>query len=270
MNNIELAQDAMCITKNCKYEKNGVTIPLPDLNYSAVEVYSSARSTALVSAFCPAEDAQQLCRITVTKEDSYAAAQTFAKPLVLNFANAFTAGGGFLRGAPAQEESLCRCSTLYASLTADAACEMYRINNGLRRIESDYMLFSPNVAVFRTKDGTLLDRPFTVSVITAPAPDRRRTKLLSNKATAEETFLRRIRMILCIAMEHGFRELVLGAWGCGAFANDPTLVAKCFRQVIVAERYGTAFDTIRFAVLDGKYEHNYPVFRETFAAEADA
>ena len=109
----------------------------------------------------------------VVNADSFEAARGLERPLVMNFANAHRPGGGFLNGARAQEESLCRCSTLYKSISSDKAREMYDYNNTHKSpCDSDYMLLSPNVLVYRSYIGELLDDPFWTSVVTVPAPNK--------------------------------------------------------------------------------------------------
>lgn len=266
MNRIAIAKETIRITELGKYEVNGKTVALPAQDFAQTAVYSPERGAALVQAFTPREGAA-LCRIAVTNEDSFSAARALGGvPLVMNFANAHHAGGGFLLGAQAQEEALCRCSTLYASLTSPAAKEMYHYNNRhLSRVESDYMLLSPQVCVFRDAECSLLPEPFAAAVITAPAPNRRGAALFASAKLIEETFLRRIRILLSIAADCGYRDLVLGAWGCGAFGNDPQKVAGAFRQALVNERFGTAFDRVRFAVYGNPEGKNFRAFSTVFA-----
>ena len=91
--------------------------------------------------------------------------------VLLNFASARNPGGGFLNGAKAQEEDLCRCSALYPALSQQR--EYYEANrNQSSLLYTDYAIFSPNVPFFRTHGtGDLLTKPFLSSVITAPAPN---------------------------------------------------------------------------------------------------
>lgn len=267
MNNISIARETIRITEQGSYALNGKTVSLPDMNFRQVTVLTPEQGAALTAAFQPRKDA--MCRIEVTAEDSFSAAQAMGGvPLVLNFANAHHAGGGFMLGANAQEEALCRCSTLYASLTAEAAKEMYHYNNThLSAVESDYMLLSPEVCVFRDHKCELLEQPFAAAVITAPAPNRRGAALFARKKTIRDTFRRRIRIILAAAAQYGYRELVLGAWGCGAFGNQPNEVAGDFRHVIVKEKYGSAFDRIRFAVYGNPEGRNIRAFASEFEKE---
>ena len=267
MNNISVARETIRIIERGSYTVGGKTVSLPDMNYSQVIVMTPEQGAALVDAFQPRFGS--MCSISVTAEDTFSAAQTMGGvPLVLNFANGHHAGGGFLFGANAQEEALCRCSTLYASISSETAKEMYRYNNThLSAVESDYMLLSPSVCVFRDYRSEMLEQPFPAAVITAPAPNRRGAAAFANKQTIRETFQRRIRIILAAAAQYGYRDAVLGAWGCGAFGNDPAAVAADFRQVIVQEHFGSAFDRIRFAVCGNPNGRNIRAFLDEFAKE---
>ena len=267
MNNIALAREAIRITAEKRYQIGECEIALPDADYSAVEVLSPESGAALLRAPLPECSAHSGCSISVTTEDSFEAAAHFPDVMVMNFANAHNAGGGFLLGANAQEESLCRCSTLYASISSRAAAEMYRFNNSHPRpLDSDYMLYSPQVCVFRKKDGTLLDEPFTVSVYTAAAPNRSGLAFMTAQAKIGEAMLRRIRIMLRTAVLHGRRSLVLGAWGCGAFRNSPKLVASCFKTALTEDGLQDYFDNVCFAVFGKPDSNNCRAFAETFGA----
>lgn len=90
------------------------------------------------------------------------------RPLALNFANGIYPGGGFLGGARAQEEVLCRSSALYQTLVDDPMYEEHR-----RRPlpdSTDWAIYSPDVPVFRMDDGTALHHPWLLSFITCAAP----------------------------------------------------------------------------------------------------
>ena len=77
--------------------------------------------------------------------------------------------------------------------------------------------------------------------------------------------LRRIRILLLIAADNGYRNLVLGAWGCGAFGNKPQDVAGYFRQVLIDEGHGYLFDEVRFAIYGSENGKNITEFRKVFA-----
>ena len=265
MNSIQIADETIKITAEGRYETGGRTIDLPELDYKRVEVFSPEEVRTLLGEDISQYFGDSLCDTEVTCEDSFAAARRLDKPMVMNFANAHYPGGGFRLGANAQEEALCRCSTLYASITSPAAKKMYRYNNThISPVESDYMLLSPEVCVFRDEHCVLLEQPFTVAVITLPAPNRRGAAALASKKLVAETMTRRIRIMLRIAAKYGYRELVLGAWGCGAFGNSPADVSGYFKSVLVGEEYGRCFDRVVFAVYGKPDGKNITEFRKAF------
>lgn len=148
-------------------------------------------------------------------------------------------GGGFLGGSQAQEESLARSSALYPCISQME--EMYQHNRKLRScFYSDYMIYSPDVPVFRDDQGMLLEKPYQVAFLTAPAVNagvvREREPEQVNRIG--EVMLERIRYILSLAVQNGVEHLVLGAYGCGVFRNKPEEVAVWFKRVLVDEGYG--------------------------------
>ena len=256
MNNIAIAHETIKITGLGEYRIGEDTVQLPKADYDSVTVITPDSAKNLLEEPLTAEQRDTACSIEVTTEDTFAAAQRIGNALVLNFANA-------------QEEALCRCSTLYASITSAAASEMYRYNNThLSATESDYMLLSQEVCVFRDHHCELLKEPFTAAVITAPAPNRRGAAVFASKKTLEETFLRRSAIILRTAVQYGYRNLVLGAWGCGAFGNDPDLVADCFRRALAQDDLMMYFDTVCFAVYGSESSKNYRAFQAVFGNSA--
>lgn len=265
MNNIKIAQETIKITYDGKYTLSEKEIVLPKIDYKEAKVYSPEEGRELLNTDMPNKHNAEMCKINVTNEDSFQAAGRFENPFVMNFANAHNPGGGFLVGANAQEEALCRCSTLYASIKSDNAKQMYKYNNTyLNSVESDYMILSPNVCVFRNEKCELLQKPFTAAVITLPAPNRYGAGMFAPHKLISETMLRRIRIVLRIAMKHGYRNLVLGAWGCGAFGNDPDDVSGYFKAAVIDEKYGFCFDEICFAVYGKQDSKNIQAFRNTF------
>jgi len=194
----------------------------------------------------------------------------FDKVLALNFASAKNPGGGFQNGAQAQEESLARASGLYPCLSAN--WEMYEINRGLEScLYTDHMIYSPQVPVFRDDNDELLDEPYTVSFITAPAVNAGVVTQRNNtedQAAIASTMLARTEKVLSLAMIHGYKALVLGAWGCGVFRNNPVDVAEYFRYHLLENPvFGHVFEKVIFAVWD-KSEHKSTIapFRKAFSS----
>lgn len=265
MDNIKIGRQTVSVTSDGQYDVSGKTVYLPRLDYSDVEVFSPKDGAEILEWDMSSTFTDKICKISVTNEDSFQAARRYVKPFVMNFANAHNPGGGFIVGANAQEEALCRCSTLYASLSSGKAKKMYTFNNTHpSRVESDYMLLSPNVCVFRNEKCELSDEPFLAAVITIPAPDRHGAAMFASKKMISDTMLRRIRIMMRIAARKGYKNLVLGAWGCGAFGNNPDDVSGYFKKVIIDEKYGMCFDEICFAVYGRTDSSNIKSFKNTF------
>lgn len=267
MNNIDIAKQTLQIIKDGQYEVDGEVIHLPEGDYEDVIVYSPDAGAQVVDKISTeiSEKSDKLFKITITTEDSFQAARRYDNVLVMNFANAHNPGGGFKLGANAQEEALCRCSTLYTSIASKKASEMYHFNNThLNKVESDYMLLSPNVCVFRDERCELIKNHKKAAVITLPAPNKYGAALLASVKTIEETMIRRIRIMLSIAADKGYKNLVLGAWGCGAFGNKPEDVSEYFRKMLFDEGYGKYFDEVCFAIFGCEDGKNITAFRSTF------
>lgn len=201
--------------------------------------------------------------------DSYEANYVYAlqeRVLVLNFANAHHPGGGFIAGASAQEESLCRCSSLFASINSENARETYDFNNEEPDpFDSDYMLISPYVEVFRYVDGELRDDSFTTAVLTIPAPNLYGMAEGVDKNQLKIVMKEKIRSFMMVSARYVYDTLVLGAWGCGAFGHDAKDVAQYFKEVIEEEEYYHFFGKIIFAVYDKTPDqYNYQSFLEAF------
>ncbi|MFF4319580.1 TIGR02452 family protein [Streptomyces sp. NPDC001568] len=205
--------------------------------------------------------------IEVTGESSTVAARRLAAvdaeaaPVaVLSFASARNPGGGYVRGAKAQEEALCRASALHETLLeARAYYEVHRATEST--FYTDRVIHSPGVPVFRDDRGELMETPFRAGFLTSPAPNAGTIRRQEPDRVAEipAALARRAELVLEVAALHGYRRLVLGAWGCGVFRNDPAQVAEAFRALL-AERFAGTFEHVVFGVLDRD-----PATREAFA-----
>lgn len=167
----------------------------------------------------------------------------------LNFGSATRPGGGFLGGAQAQEEDLARCSSLYECLSGCA--EYYDANRGCgTSLFTDHLIYSPRVPFFRDEQLNLVAEPFFISILTSPAPNagevRAREPLSISRI--DDVLYERGREILLVAREHGHRTLVLGAWGCGVFRNDPETVAAMWHYYLHKPEFAGAFDRVVFAL----------------------
>lgn len=172
---------------------------------------------------------------------------------VLNFASAKNPGGGFLNGAKAQEESLTVSGTLYPTLTAHE--EYYKENRVHRSMMYlDYGIYSPEVVFFRDGAFRLTEMPVKASVLTLPAVNMGQVLLKGENAEeAKRVMRRRMKLALGIFAEQKAKHLVLGAYGCGVFRNDPREVAAWWRELL-EEGMGQYFASVFHAVLDHSRE----------------
>lgn len=202
--------------------------------------------------------------VQLRNETTLVAAARFAarevRCLTLNFANGVEPGGGLLRGARAQEETICRSSALYATLVGDP---MYAAHRTRPLIDSsDWIILSPSVPVFRTDAGEPLAEPWLADFATCAAP----FAPAIGRQRAADLMESRIRRVLRVAHAYEYEALVLGAWGCGAFGNDTRRIASIFRQAITTEFDG-CFREIVFAIADRSPNRaSLAPFREGFGA----
>ncbi|WP_037682198.1 TIGR02452 family protein [Streptomyces griseus] len=207
-------------------------------------------------AVTPPEAVDGGTRVEVTGESSTEAARRLAREgrvAVLNFASARNPGGGYLNGAQAQEEALCRASALYTCLVE--AREFYDHHRAHRDpFYTDRVIHSPSVPVFRDDRGRLLDEPYTAGFLTAAAPNAGVVLRTAPERAPElpRALAVRAERVLETAAAHGYRQLVLGAWGCGVFRNDPAQVAGAFRTLLdePGGRFARTFTHVVFGVLD--------------------
>ncbi|MGW3664364.1 TIGR02452 family protein [Streptomyces sp. NPDC005141] len=210
----------------------------------------------------------------VTGESSLEAAHRLTRSggdpvAVLNFSSARNPGGGYLNGAQAQEEALCRASALYTCLLrARGFYDHHRAHRDA--FYTDRVIHSPGVPVFRDDRGRLLDEPFPAGFLTAAAPNAGVVLRTAPERVADlpGALALRAERVLETAAAHGYRRLVLGAWGCGVFQNDPAQVAGAFRGLLVEGRFAGSFDQVVFGILDrtpGRTTHQ--AFEQAFAFE---
>lgn len=192
--------------------------------------------------------------------------------LVLNLANPVNPGGGVRRGAKAQEEDLCRRSSLLLSLEGREAWAYYSYNRNLHTyMGSDGIIITPDVEILKDENGNLLEDSVIVSVMTCAAPMVRRGLEGMSDEEYREMVYKRITGMLKTAAYLGYKVLVLGAFGCGAFGNDARVVSDLFYKAIKEFDYDgmSAVDFFRridFAVLDhSPDQYNFRQFFRNFS-----
>lgn len=221
-------------------------------------------------------------KVIVSGKRTLEAAESYAKDgkrvCVLNFASATNPGGGVARGSSAQEEAICRCTTLYPCLNTK---EMWDNFYGPHRRENNALynndcIFTPEVMAFKSDTAFPEILPecdwWSVDVISCAAPNLR--KQPSNKmnpnagSTAvnisnkdlRELLRGRIQRIFEVAIANNVEVLILGAFGCGAFCNPPSIVAEIFSEY--TEKYRIHLDVIEYAVYHTEREKaNFDAFK---------
>ena len=197
--------------------------------------------------------------------------QRFHRVGLLNFASARRPGGGFLNGAAAQEESLARSSALYASLAQFP--DFYAVHRRLRDPRySDRMIYSPGCPVFRDDAGSLLRTPYAVDFITSAAPNAGALSRRNSRAGLRAILKQRAGKLLALACDQGCDALLLGAWGCGVFRNDPEVVSGVFGELLLpGGAYFGRFAHLRFSVFStGEDQTNYLAFAVRFSETGPA
>ncbi len=265
-----LAETTLRIIQTGNYEVHGKTVTVKEEIGDCVfdtKTYSPEALDVLVQKVAQEEGPE--AKITVMHGSTIEAILTYREGLktaVLNFASAKNPGGGFMGGAIAQEESLARSSSLYASQIKDLTLYNFNKKNSTF-LYSDYMIYSPGVVFWMNDEGEFLESPVLVDVITSPAPNKGAMLQHGRKkeiAELEIVFKSRMDKVFALAKSKGVERLVLGAWGCGVFKNDYEHVAAYFAQ-LVAEKYGRSFKEIVFAIYDrSKTKASLEIFQRVF------
>lgn len=277
--NIDILQDTLDVCERGYYDHESGRVYLKlDIDHMLIaEVYEPRVLDDMRN--CRGFDHSGLegrCSYSVANTDSFTLARAVAEEnpddevLVLNLANSTHIGGGVRHGAKAQEEDLCRQSTLLLALEGEASSWYYEYNRSLHtRKGSDAVIIIPEVEIFKDADYNYLDHTTVVSVITCAAPILD-LGINYDKGKYRKMMYHRIEGILVAAAVNGYKRLVLGAFGCGAFNNDAAIVSDIFYDVIKnfrldGENVDALFKSIDFAILTkpGK-TYNYDEFARNF------
>ncbi len=256
---------------------------LPDIHAAKSEALLLDSLPPLKASDCPKRTVSGKTTIRIVNEDTFNAAISLAsskaptsgRVAVLNMASHAHPGGGWLRGALAQEEALCYRSSLSLSLHRRYYPWKQRMG-----------VYTPDVVVIRSDmpsghkllmpDVAAQDLP-VVSVLSIAALCRPQTKTIAEHTLDGKTIRRQVyadpaaraltkakmRVCLRMAASRGHGLLVLGALGCGAFLNPKEEVAKCWLEVLrEAEFQGGWWEEIVFAVFDSRNEGNFQAFEQ--------
>lgn len=181
------------------------------------------------------------------------------KVCVLNFASFKEVGGKFLEGSSAQEECLCRESTLYNVLNTQSDIYYKRlVNKDWNNLYKNEGIYSPGILFLRR----IKNWDFTRCDVLSVAAPNRYAAMRYDKVSKDENYqalYSRIKYVLDIMEDMKVDIPILGAFGCGVFAQDPIEVASIFRELIESGDYG--FKKVDFAIID---EKTCDLFKEVF------
>lgn len=283
-------------TNNCEIFSAGgyispsgkvVNIPIDDPMLDATKVYREAFD---VNDIAP--QGAETATATIN-DDCLAIAKRMLdeglNPCVMNLADAYTACGFYKRGSRAQEESLCRATTLSRSLfqffkAKTGKADRYAVEAGVKIKEYAYPMdmnfggiYTPEAIVFRNglDHHALLDEPYKVGIVSVAALDfnekhgkNREYQAADGGITAEgvDIMKNKIRTIFRIALSNGHDALVAGAFGCGAFRLPVDKVAELFKETLNEPEFKNKFKNVTFAILDkegteGKFAPFYELFK---------
>lgn len=256
----KIAAETVEILKNGFYQSTfGIKVnlsPLLEVCIKETQYYEPDELTTIQKEIISSNANTQKTEIEVVNETTLEGisrvvkTDEFERIAVLNFASAKNPGGGFLGGSQAQEESLARSSGLYKSLLQ---CKKYYEfhRSGGSCLYSDRIIYSPQCPIFRNDNGEFLTHPYCVDFITSPAPNA--GAIIKNEPDRIDeitsVLTERSSKILALALYHKCDIIVLGAWGCGVFQNDPKTVAQIFCQHLDG-KYANRFKKVLFSVFD--------------------
>lgn len=267
---VRILRETMKAAEDGRYfvEEREVKLPFSFEQMKEIKLYSAEQIAQLPQIPLSVKEP---ARIVLRNQDTLEAAfdlhrrrKESEKPvLVLNFANPHRPGGGIRSKPGTQEEHLCVKTTLLCSLETEKAWPFYQVNLDCgTQDQTDTILYSPNTVVIRNSDLSLRENPFPIAVLTVSAPIASRMEP-EELPDLENILRKRIYGMIRTAIEEGYTRLVLGAWGCGNFGNDPELVAKLFHQVLMESNpmIGTGivdyFEEIAMAVFDNSAEQRW-------------
>ena len=248
------------VTSKCYFE----TFQSPNVNRSKTKIPSiELKATDTVSALFDILDFQHVTGIDV------------GRIALLNFASFKNPGGKFIEGSSAQEESLCHSSFLYNVLRHfDETIYARNRRNTNRGLYFNRAIYTPNILFFNPNP---LIRSYyhtsNADVITCAAPNR---SIGKNRRPGEANYgdipsenenykalYERCQFVLKVAQDNDVKTLVLGAFGCGVFAQNPYVVARIFTSLLSLADY--SFDRVIFAVPNtGHSKDNYDAFYRAF------
>ena len=216
------------------------------------------------SDIVPAPLTGQKENITVINLDTVSALVKYyqsGRTCILNMASYKRPGGGVHNGAKAQEECLFRCSNLYKEI----GTEHYPL-------EDTEALYTTDAVFFKDVEYDYMPE-VKCDVVTIAAlrlhgiiGENGEMSYESDVADYRNITKNKIRLMLSLAAKHGVRNIILGAWGCGVFNNDPETISLYFHEVLVQECYSGLFNQVVFAIINdhNSVGNNFGIFNNRF------
>jgi uncharacterized protein (TIGR02452 family) len=212
-------------------------------------------------------------KIVIENMDSVSAGMIYSKKgktCILNMASEKKAGGGVENGEKAQEECLFRCSNLFKTVKQD-----------FYPLEGDVALYTKNAVFVKGFDYNEIPW-FKSDVVTVASVNLNANAkydeetdtwiegLVPKSEDYYDTMLDRIRLMCTLAADRKVDYLILGAWGCGVFKNNPNEVAELFYEVLICEGYKDVFKQVIFAIINDENSvgDNYDIFRKQFIIDS--
>lgn len=254
---VEIFEDTMLCIKEGQYEDNsGYVHDLPEP--------TKTRLFKTVPNSEAREDTKRECKIYVQNIDTLQKAKEMGPGVVvLNMASGTRAGGGVDTGSRAQEEEICRRTTLLRSLYPMSLSKYWEFDEPepdkwKYPIKTYGGIYTAGVIVFKSAISyNYMDRPFTISVISVSAVKRPTVKKDGMMTEQDATMMKgKIRAILRLAYRYHHTKLVLGAFGCGSYRCPPRHVATLFKEVLREKEFANCFEEICFAILEDRNSFN--------------
>lgn len=290
-NNIAMFNDTLNIFKQGEYFIGNKKITLPKRDYEALTTVYLPDDTIQTATDVSFTHSDNVCQFICENRDSFALAMSLirkyqCKVAVLNMASPVNPGGGVQKGSQAQEEDLCRKSSLYLSLSSNTAKQYYDYNRSLKScIGANSAVYTNGVDIIKDSSGNLFKNIAECGVVTCAAPKLSKEtseKLFAYSKTSipenmqivfamskysngvpetctfkqyKEILKSRIQTILEVLAANGQQYVVLSAWGCGAFGNNAAVVASAFKDVFNTFRFnGYTFNELFKVVAFGVYD----------------
>ena len=193
-------------------------------------------------------------KVTVINSDTVSALVEYyklGKTGVINMASFKRPGGGVAKGSVAQEECLFRCSTIHKDISTD-----------LYPLKEDEALLTKDVMFFKDKYYQTMYPAFadvvTIAAFNLNKFGGNKAKTFENEPEYEQVMRDKIRLML--SLFKGCENIILGAWGCGVFKNDPERVANMFKGEL---KNNYNFKNVVFAVINdnNSVDNNYKIFK---------